>query len=578
MSQAPDASAAELIPGLDQLAIDAMADWRVPGTAVAVVKDGKLALLKAYGQRDVEANLPVTPSTRFLICSITKTFTATAVALLHDEGRLDWTKPVRDYIPEFRLSDPVATDRATVRDLLCHQTGLPRHDWVHFAGDRSPAELLGPMRHLELSRDIRAAWQYSNLCYNVAGLLIERVSGKSYEAFIRSRLTDRIGMTVSFTLDELEASPDAARSYMMHEDERLPALRHPIRTIAAGAMNTSVADLAEWMRLHLGNGEYEGERVVPAALIKELHAPRIYNTFPGDAEFGAAHYGFGFQSGHYRGTRLLLHGGGWVGWGTLMALMPELGLGVAVFTNRSPSEVPAILTWYIIDRISGRDPVDWRERHRKRREEFLAHQQANKHARAKARHLGTRPAHDLAAYAGDYENPAYGVMSIKKDGEALDWSWRGMFATMIHRHYETFELPEIKDRLLPDQLAITFLTDREGNIVSLSSPLEPMVKDIVFARLAAGECTDLGFRARCVGRYKSGAMKHDVTLNPDGQLVLKPDNQPAYRLLPLQGRRFRIAELEGFSVEFAGEAIIDKVVFHQPNGTFVADRIEEQVA
>jgi hypothetical protein len=240
--------------------------------------------------------------------------------------------------------------------------------------------------------------------------------------------------------------------------------------------------------------------------------------------------------------------------------------------------VTAILTWYIIDRLSGRDPVDWRERHRKRREELLAQLKTNKDARAKARHVGTRPAHDLAAYAGDYENPAYGVMSIKKDGEALDWSWRGMFATMNHRHYETFELPEIKDRLLPDQLAITFLTDREGNIISLSTPLEPMVKDIVFARLAAGECTDPGFRARCVGRYQSGATKHDVTLNPDGQLVLKPDNQPAYRLLPLQGRRFRIAELAGFSVEFAGETIIDKLIFHQPNGTFVADRIEEQVA
>jgi Domain of unknown function (DUF3471) len=251
-----------------------------------------------------------------------------------------------------------------------------------------------------------------------------------------------------------------------------------------------------------------------------------------------------------------------------MLLAPDLGLGVAIFTNRTPSEVPAILAWYIIDRICGREPVDWRERHRKRREEFLAHQQANKEARAKARHVGTRPAHDLSAYAGDYENPAYGVMSIKQAGEALDWSWRGMFATMAHRHYETFELPEVRDRLLPE-------TDREGNIVSLSAPLEPMVKDIVFARRAAGECMDAGFRARCVGRYKSGATTHDVTLNPDGQLVLKPDNQPAYRLLPLQGRRFRIAELEGFSVEFGGDGIIDKIIFHQPNGTFVADRIEE---
>src|ERR1043165_7560887 len=188
LSDAQHTAIADLIPELDRLAVDAMADWKVPGAALAVVHDGKVALAKAYGQRDVEANLPVTTATQFAIGSITKSFTATAVALLHDEGRLDWTKPVRDYLPEFRLHDPVATDRVTIRDLLSHQSGLPRHDWVHFPGDRAPADLLGVMRHLELSADIRAAWQYNNLCYNVAGLLIERLSGQSFEAFIRTQI------------------------------------------------------------------------------------------------------------------------------------------------------------------------------------------------------------------------------------------------------------------------------------------------------------------------------------------------------------------------------------------------------
>ena len=575
LSEAHRAPILEFVPELDRLAADAMADWKVPGAALAVVQDGKVALAKAYGQRDVEANLPVTTATQFLICSITKSFTATGMALLHNEGRLDWTKPVRDYMPEFRLSDAVATERVTVRDLLCHQSGLPRHDWVHVPGDRAPAEMLGVMRHLELSRDIRAAWQYNNLCYNVAGLLIERLSGQSYEAFIRARLTDKLGMTVSFTLEDLEASADAARAYMMHEDTRLPAIRLPIRTLAGGAINTSVADLANWMRLHLGKGEFDGERLLPAALIGELHAPRVYNTVPGFAEFGDAHYGLGFQSLSYRGDRLVSHGGGWPGWGTLMTLVPDFGIGVAVLTNRSPSEVSTTLTWHIIDRLRGREPVDWRERFRKRREEMIAQMEVDKKAREKARHMNTRPGHDLAAYAGDYEHPAYGVMSIEEQDGALHWSWRGMFATMGHRHYETFELPEVPDRLLPDRLAVTFLTHREGDIVSLSAPLEPMVKDIVFTRLATGDCTDAAFRARCVGSYRGGATTHRVTLDTEGQLVLKPDHQPAYRLAPQQGRRFRIVELEGFVVEFRGDgAIVDEVIFHQPNGTFVAKRAE----
>ena len=167
-------------------------------------------------------------------------------------------------------------------------------------------------------------------------------------------------------------------------------------------------------------------------------------------------------------------------------------------------------------------------------------------------------------------------MSITEQGGALHWSWRGMFATMSHRHYETFELPEVPDRLLPDKLAITFLTNRDGSIVSLSAPLEPMVKDIVFVRLAAGDCTLAAFRERCVGSFKSGATTNRVTLDTEGQLVLKPDNQPAYRLAPQHGRRFRIVELEGFFVEFRGEGtIIDELIFHQPNGTFVAKRVDE---
>ena len=204
-SEAPTAPIISLVRDLDRLTADVMVDWKVPGAALALVQDGKVVLTRAYGQRDLEASLPVTPATQFAILSITKSFTATALALLHHEGRLDWSKPVRDYIPEFRLSDPVATEATTVLDLRCHRTGLPRHDWVHKPGDRTAAELLAVMPYLELSHDVRTAFQYNNLCYNVAGLLIERLSGQSYAAFIRARLTDRLGMTVGFGLDDLEA-------------------------------------------------------------------------------------------------------------------------------------------------------------------------------------------------------------------------------------------------------------------------------------------------------------------------------------------------------------------------------------
>ncbi len=486
-SDVPHASIVELVPELDRLAVDSMADWKVPGAALAVVQNGRVVLAKAYGQRDLAAGLPVTTATQFLTCSITKSFTATAVALLHDEGRLDWTRPVRDYLPEFRLADPVATERVTILDLLCHQSGLPRHDWVYLPGDRAPAELLGVMRYLEPCHELRAAYEYNNLCYAVLGLLIERVSGQSYEAFIRGRLTDRLGITIGFSLDDLEASADAARPYMMQEDTPLPVPRYPFRAVAAGAITTSVAGLANWMRLHLGKGEFDGERLVPAALIDALQVPRAWYPQPAPPEFGESHYGLGLRCYSYRGDRVVFHGGGLPGWCAQMTLLPDFGIGVAVLTNCSPmNDVPPVLIWHVVDRLRGREPIDWRERSRTQREQASAQMQAWKHAREKAGHTDTQPAHKLAAYAGDYEHPAYGVMSIEQQGGALHWSWRGMSAAMIHRHYETFELPEGLHPLLPYRLAITFLTDREGDIVSLSSPLEPMVKDIVFVRVAAG--------------------------------------------------------------------------------------------
>jgi CubicO group peptidase (beta-lactamase class C family) len=175
-------SIAAHIPELEGLIADAMEEWKVPGLAIAVVQNGQVAFVKAYGHRDIETGLKVTTDTQFLIGSVTKSFTATGLALLVDERRLDWTKPVRDYIPEFRLHDPVATDRITVRDLLCHHSGLPRHDWIWIPGDLSPAQMLAAMRHLEPSDDIRSTFQYLDLGYLVASLVAERVSGRSSPA------------------------------------------------------------------------------------------------------------------------------------------------------------------------------------------------------------------------------------------------------------------------------------------------------------------------------------------------------------------------------------------------------------
>src|SRR5437879_1879070 len=253
-----------------------MDEWKIPGLAVAVVQNGEVALVRAYGFRDVEAGLKVTTDTQFLIGSVTKSFTSTGLALLMDERRMDWKKPAREYIPEFRLHDAVATDRITVRDLLCHHSGLPRHDWIWLPGDLSPPQMLAAMRYLEPNEDIRSVFQYCNLGYLVAGMVAERVSGQSWSEFIRTRLTDRLHMDVTFTVEDLAAAADAAVPYAMKGDTRLRTKLWPVSVTAAGGMSTSIASFANWLRLHLGKGEFEGQRLLSPSLVQDLQKLRVH--------------------------------------------------------------------------------------------------------------------------------------------------------------------------------------------------------------------------------------------------------------------------------------------------------------
>jgi CubicO group peptidase (beta-lactamase class C family) len=490
-SVAHSQSVAAFIPELELLIAEAMDEWKIPGLAITVVQNGQVALVRAYGLRDVEAGLKVTTDTQFLMGSITKSFTSTGLALLVDERLLDWKKPVREYVPEFRLHDAVATDRVTVRDLLCHHSGLPRHDWIWVPGDLSPAQMLGAMRYLEPSDDIRSTFQYLNLGYLVASIVIERVSDLSWTEFTRARLTDKLHMNVTFTVEDLAAAADAAMPYVMDGDTRLRSKLWPIRATAAGGINTSIANFANWLRFHLDKGEFEGQRLLSPTLIRELQTPRVHVAASEFAEYGDTHYGLGFRLHSYRGERVVWHGGGWSGWSTLMKMLPDRGLGVAVFTNRTQSMAPEILANYVFDRVCGKEPIPWLDRLRERRREFVAQLDVDRQARTATRRLNTQPSHDLADYAGDYDHPGYGRITITHAEGQLHWAYRGMSEPLAHRHYDTFELPEATDRLLPDRLAISFSADREGNIASLAAPFEPLVKDIVFTRIAAGDRTPL---------------------------------------------------------------------------------------
>ena len=483
------------IPELERLIAEVMEEWKVPGLAVAIVQGGEVPFVRPYGLRDLEAGFKVTTDTQFQLMSVSKSFTATGLALLVDERRMDWKKPVREYIPEFRLYDAIASDRVTVRDLLCHHSGLPRHDWIWLPGDLSAAQMLAAMRYLEPSDDIRSTFQYSNLGYLVASMVAERVSGKSWAEFTRA-LTDKLHMDVTFTVEKLAAAADAAVPYAMEGDIRLRSKLWPVSVTAAGGMSTSITSFANWLRFHLGKGEFEGHRLLSRGLIQELQKPRVYVGAPEFVEYSDVHYGLGFRSHRYRGERVVWHGGGFTGTNALMMMLPDRGVGVAVLANNGmiPLFAPHVFANYVFDRVCGKEPAPWLDRFRERRRKFVAQQDVDRQAAKASRRPATQPGHDLADYVGDFEHPGYGRITITHAEGKLHWAFRGMSEPLTHRHYDTFELPEEPESpggLLSGQLALSFSTDREGNIASVAISLEPLVKDIAFTRIAAGECTPL---------------------------------------------------------------------------------------
>lgn len=564
-----------MLEDFDDLVEASMAEWQLPGLALAVIKDQETILIKGYGVRDVDSRLPVTTDTQFLLCSITKSFTAAGLGLLVDDGKLDWTRPVREYLPEFRLYDPVATERVTVRDLLCHHSGLPRHDWIHSPGDLSTAEILAVLRYLEPSHDLRDTYQYQNLAYLLAGHIAERIAGVSWDTFLTERLLQPLGFqNFSLSIEALANTPDHAHPHIEEQEQVLRASLTPIRALPAGGLNASVSDLARWMRFLLHNGAVNGKQLLSKDIVRQMSAPRVHAGRSEFEEIGEIHYGLGLATEHYRGDRKVSHSGSWVGWGTLMTMLPERRVAVAVLTNHSPTPVTELLTYAALDRLCGKEPIDWLGRLSEMRRKIVAQRSIDKAASGKSHRAGTRPSHSLHEYAGAYDHPAYGRMMIAHEGDTLTWQWRGMSGPLQHYHYDVFMTLRKPSEIHPDELPLTFGYNREGAIDKISAPLEPMVADIVFSRSPAGDVMDPRFRARCAGTYSHGSQEIHVTLDATGSLTLKIGKQQIHRLVPFDGRTFELGKLAGYRAEFrlSSEHVVDGIIFHQPNGTFLALR------
>lgn len=484
------------LEGLDDFISEVMGEWHVPGLALAVVQDGKVILLKGYGYRDVEKKLPVTPKTVFAIASISKSFTATGLGMLADDKKLDWDHPVRDYLPDLRLHAKVEDDKVTPRDLVCHRTGLPRHDALWFTTKLTRPELYARLRHLEPSKKLRYAYQYNNLMFMTAGLIAERVSGKSWEDFTRARILEPLGMKRTyFSVNDSQKADDCAQPY---EDQRGKVERVPFRNIdpmcAGGGINSCVEDMIRYVQFHLSKGKHEGERLLSVKNAEEMQAPQM--VIPLDVqkqmgrfiEPGDASYGLGLMVSRHRGEKMIEHGGSLDGFLASLSFLPNKNVGLIVLTNlngRVGVPVTAIVRHEIYDRLLGLPSMDWKDRGRQTRKLAVERREKEKKKSADDRKKNTSPSHALADHAGTFEHPAHGKVAIEVDGKNLKLIFSGTTVVASHYHYDTFEiqdLPEYPGRMLEDR-KLTFHVGAKGQIDRVGIRLEPAVPEFVFRRI-----------------------------------------------------------------------------------------------
>jgi CubicO group peptidase (beta-lactamase class C family) len=422
-------------------------DWRVPGLAVGIVYRDSLVYARGFGFRDVAARLPVDERTVFAIASATKAFTATAVAMLVSEKRLSWDDPVTKYLPRLKLSDPYVTRELTVRDLLSHRVGLPRVDWTWFGAELSRTDLLARLQYITPAWSFRSHFGYQNLMYLTAGELLAAVSGRPWETEVRDRILLPLGMTNTTTLSSALANQAAAaRSYAEIDDTIQPIPYHALDNLAAaGGMNSNLRDMSRWLRFQLrGNGKFERLVLDSAALAETRTAQTVVvpSELLGRAVAPQAHliaYGLGWFLSDYHGRLLMQHAGDANGMSSMVALIPEEQLGVAVLTNLDGSVYSSAAMYHIFDQFVGAPDFDWSRYYRRLLDSVL---NVGREATAKleaARIKNTKPSRPLEEYVGSYSDDLYGEFRIRKvNGVLVAQYGPRLIADLEHWHFDTF--------------------------------------------------------------------------------------------------------------------------------------------
>ncbi|MGZ3419729.1 MAG: serine hydrolase [Polyangiales bacterium] len=434
-----------------------MARDQIPGVAVGVVERGHLVFARGFGRRDVDKQLPVTPDTLFPLGSCSKAFTATAIALLADGGRIDLDAPVRTYLRDFSLEDPVASATLTTRDILTHRSGLPRHDLFWYQAPFSRDELYGRLRFLEPGGPPGTRWQYNSLMFVVAGRIVENVSGESWESFVEGRILLPLDMRRTLlSAEAMEADPDHASPYALRDGraQKIPMLKRSSAIAPAGGVQTTVRDLAHWLAFHATNSpELLGED-----MWRELHRPQAEMPASAEPEVQHPYYALGWIHESYRGHPLVLHNGAIDGFTVHLGFLPETGQGLILLMNRDlASAALMVLAYGAYDRLLGLEPLDWEGR----LEEAPTPSQAVPDVALDF---------PIETVVGSYAHPAYGVLTVRAKGNELAMEFRTLRLMLVYQGNRRFLSREPITDGAP-QITVRFSKPTTGEPLKLFVPL-----------------------------------------------------------------------------------------------------------
>lgn len=475
----PSYAAPDPLAGLDSYITKSMKDWKIPGLAIAVVKDDKIVYIKGFGTREVGKDEPVDENTVFAIGSTTKAFTTTSIAMLVYDKKLKWTDPVVQHMPGFQMYDPWVTREMRVNDLLCNRSGLgAQSEYLWYATDLTRDQIISRLRYIKPESSFRYNYAYRNAMFLTGGQLIPTVTGASWDDFIKTRIFTPLGMTRSYTtVRELKGLGNVSSP---HTDINGKVTAIPFRNIdnmaPAGAIDSSIRDMAQWVRLHLSGGVYNGKQVVGKAEIEETHKQYtpIYTNEDLKLQFPSTNrvdYCLGWVTMDHYGHLLVWHNGSIDGNLAFVGLVPEQHLGVVILTNYDQHMLHQALFLEVIGRYLSLPDPDWSAKYL-----TLWNQHQTKTAKATKDLLGakvpnTHPTLPLQSYVGTYQNEAYGPVKITLAGDHLILRASSyLIADLQHFNYDTFQAnwrdPVIATRMDVPTL-ITFSIDSIGKVSNM---------------------------------------------------------------------------------------------------------------